>query len=72
MSETKTEAVNTELSIPNSQNEYSVTRAKLPLHCPTPEMSKWNSHPKVFIPLEETGEAICPYCGAVYRLENEA
>jgi uncharacterized Zn-finger protein len=36
-----------------------------------PGMYLWNSHPKVFLPIEETGEAKCPYCGAEYRLGNE-
>jgi len=70
MSENNTHAVNDELTVPNSKNEYTVTNDALPLHCPMPEMSKWNSHPKVFIPIEDTGEAICPYCGATYYLQK--
>lgn len=54
----------------NAQNRYEVTRADLPVHCPLPGMSLWNSHPRVFLPLEETGEARCPYCGAVYVLKR--
>ena len=27
--------------------EIEVTAAELPLHCPTPEMKLWNSHPRV-------------------------
>jgi uncharacterized Zn-finger protein len=37
-----------------------------------PGMYLWNSHPKVFLPVEETGEAKCPYCGAEYHLEDGA
>ena len=59
-----------QLSTPNDKKEYTVSKSDLPLHCPLPEMSKWNSHPKVFIPVEDTGEAICPYCGTLYSLEN--
>lgn len=70
MSEIKTEAVSEELTIPNSQSKILVSQDDLPLHCPTPEMSKWNSHPKVFIPVEDTGQAICPYCGTEYHLNN--
>jgi len=33
-----------------------------------PDMAVWNSHPKVYLPVEETGEAKCPYCGAEFRL----
>ena len=37
-----------------------------------PGMSKWNSHPRVFLPIAETGQEQCPYCGAVYVLVREA
>lgn len=53
---------------PNAQNRYEITRADLPLHCPMKGMSLWNSHPRVFLPIEDTGEQRCPYCGAVYVL----
>jgi uncharacterized Zn-finger protein len=25
-------------------------------------------HPRVFLPIEKTGEVTCPYCGAKYKL----
>jgi uncharacterized Zn-finger protein len=53
---------------PNAQNEYKVDASDLPLSCPTPEMYLWNSHPRVYLPIEETGWAKCPYCGAEYNL----
>ncbi len=53
---------------PNTQQRYEIRRAALPLHCPLPEMSLWNSHPRVFIPIETTGTARCPYCSAEYVL----
>jgi uncharacterized Zn-finger protein len=56
----------------NAENRYEVTRHDLPLSCPMPGMSKWNSHPRVFLPIAETGEEKCPYCGAVYVLVREA
>ena len=56
------------LDSPNAERVYRVTRADLPLHCPTPEMYLWNSHPKVYLPIEATGEAKCPYCSASYEL----
>jgi uncharacterized Zn-finger protein len=31
-------------------------------------MYLWNSHPRVYLPIEATGEAKCPYCGAAYVL----
>jgi uncharacterized Zn-finger protein len=57
---------------PNAQNLYEVTRADLPLHCPMPGMSLWNSHPRVFLAItEQGGKAMCPYCGARYVLKDE-
>ncbi|MEM1173769.1 MAG: zinc-finger domain-containing protein [Pseudomonadota bacterium] len=55
---------------PNAQHRYGVRRSDLPLSCPMPGMYLWNSHPKVYIPIEETGEAKCPYCGAVYFFDD--
>lgn len=52
----------------NAQSHYDVTRADLPLHCPMDGMSLWNSHPRVYLPIEDDGKAKCPYCGAEYVL----
>ena len=52
----------------NAENRYEVSRENLPLSCPMPGMSLWNSHPKVYLPIEKTGKAKCPYCGADYSL----
>ena len=57
---------------PNAQVLYEVTGKDLPLSCPMPGMSVWNSHPRVYLPIEETGWAKCPYCGAKFSLKNEA
>ncbi len=54
----------------NAERSYSVKRADLPLSCPTPEMSLWNSHPRVYLAIEKTGEATCPYCGSKFVLED--
>lgn len=56
-------------STPNDKNLYVVTKADLPLHCPLPSMSLWNSHPKVYLPIENTGHTKCPYCGAEFSLQ---
>ena len=32
-------------------------------------MPVWNHHPRVFLDVASTGEAMCPYCGTVYRLK---
>ncbi len=55
---------------PNEKNHYEITEADLPLHCPMDGMSLWNSHPKVYLSLDESGKAKCPYCGADYTLKN--
>lgn len=44
--------------------------ADLPLHCPTPQSVLWNAHPRVFLPIEQHGEALCPYCGTLYVLKD--
>ncbi|MGQ7845962.1 zinc-finger domain-containing protein [Granulosicoccus sp. 3-233] len=56
---------------PNAQTFVEVTRDELPIHCPTPDSSLWNSHPRVYIPLDDSPEASCAYCGTVYRLVTE-
>jgi len=53
------------------QSYIEVTAADLPLHCPTPGMTQWNAHPKVFIPVGKLGEARCPYCSTLYKLKGD-
>ena len=50
---------------------YEVTRADMPLSCPTKKMRLWDAHPRVFLPIEKTGRAICPYCNAEYVLIDD-
>ena len=54
----------------NAAKRYEVTHKSLPLSCPTAEMTLWDSHPKVFLPIEKTGKATCPYCGAEFVLTD--
>lgn len=62
-------SVNTDRdSQPNSSNYYEITSKDLPLHCPMDGMPLWNSHPRVYLPIEETGDVRCHYCGALFRL----
>jgi uncharacterized Zn-finger protein len=49
-----------------------VTQKDLPLHCPLPSQKLWNAHPRVYLPIETTGEARCPYCGTLYKLQGGA
>ena len=55
----------------NAEHRYTVRREDLPLSCPMPGMYLWNSHPKVYLPVQETGAVVCPYCGAEYHLETQ-
>jgi uncharacterized Zn-finger protein len=53
----------------NAQTRYEVRRSDLPLSCPLPAMALWNSHPRVYLPIEaDGGNAHCPYCGAHFVL----
>jgi uncharacterized Zn-finger protein len=49
---------------------YRVRKDELPLSCPREDAELWSMHPKVFLPIEKTGEAVCPYCGAQYMLQD--
>lgn len=63
-----TDANNAELVTASAEKTYQVSRKDLPLSCPTPGQKLWNAHPRVYLPIEETGEAMCPYCSARYTL----
>ena len=52
----------------NAETLVEVTADQLPIHCPMPDTSLWNSHPRVFIPLDDSPQATCSYCGTVFRL----
>ena len=54
----------------NKQRSIEVEASQLPLHCPMPDMLLWNAHPRVYLPLAEKGEALCPYCGTLYKLKG--
>lgn len=55
----------------NAAQRYQVSRADLPVHCPMDNMTLWNSHPRVYLPIaEQGGKAKCPYCGAIYELKD--
>lgn len=56
------------LAAANTERRYLVHEQDLPLSCPMPGMHLWNSHPRVYLPIEAQGEAACPYCGARYEL----
>ena len=54
-----------------TQRFYEVTRADLPLSCPMQDMYVWNAHPRVYLPIEKTGRAVCPYCAAEYVIKDD-
>ncbi len=62
--------MNTNTGKPTKVDVIQVNRSDLPLSCPRPEDEVWNMHPRVYLPIEKSGEAICPYCGARYRLAD--
>lgn len=49
---------------------YEVSEAELPLFCPRADASLWNAHPRVYLPIETRGEAVCPYCSTRYVLQG--
>jgi len=53
-------------------SHYEITAKDLPLYCPQDEKNTWQLHPRVYLPIEATGEATCPYCGAHYVLRGGA
>ncbi len=53
-----------------TQRRYTVTAADLPLSCPSRHMRIWDAHPRVYLPIEETGNIRCPYCSAEYILKK--
>ncbi len=38
----------------------------IPLSCPLPNMTLWNMHPKVYLAIDASNEAVCPYCSTHY------
>ncbi len=53
-----------------AEKTYIINAKDLPLSCPTANMLLWNAHPKVYLPIEKTGEETCPYCGTHFILEH--
>lgn len=55
----------------STERRYVVSKKDLPLSCPMSDMRLWDAHPRVYLPIESTGEAACPYCGAEYVLSDD-
>lgn len=43
----------------------------LPLACPVPGEKVQALHPRVFLDVERTGDATCPYCNTRYVLTDQ-
>lgn len=54
--------------VPSLKQHCEVTHKDLPLSCPMPNMRIWDGHPRVYLPIQTTGKATCPYCGTHYTL----
>ena len=54
----------------NARTRYEVRTGDLPLSCPLPSMALWNSHPRVYLPIEDAPgrEVQCSYCGSHFVL----
>lgn len=65
------EQQNSDLQEASTKKIYHVKHTDLPLSCPMDKMRLWDSHPKVYLPIEETGKETCPYCAAEYILTEE-
>jgi uncharacterized Zn-finger protein len=42
------------------------------IFCPSAkaDMKLWNTHPRVYLDVAQSGAAKCPYCGTVYKLKE--
>ena len=52
-----------------TRKRYEINADQLPLCCPLPEQRLWDAHPRVYLPIEATGFAECPYCDAEFYLK---
>lgn len=53
-----------------THKQLEITYDDLPLSCPLQDERVWDGHPRVYLPIEEVGKVICPYCGCKYSLKN--
>lgn len=58
------------IQLASMRRQYFVKPSDLPLSCPTKNMRIWDAHPRVYLPIEETGREVCPYCGAEFILQE--
>jgi uncharacterized Zn-finger protein len=53
----------------SKQKNILICDKDLPLACPNVNTPVWNQHPRVYLALDSSGHAVCPYCSASYQLE---
>ena len=51
------------------QKIVHVDAKDLPLSCPPKNAETSGSHPKIYLKMDEDGQASCQYCGAKYSLD---
>ena len=54
-----------------TEKNYIVYPHELPLSCPRDDMILWNAHPKVYLPIEQSGNEVCPYCSSRFILSDK-
>lgn len=54
-----------------TKTPIQVSKNSLPACCPPKEQAHWNQHPRVYLELEATGSADCPYCGNHFEMTGE-
>ena len=54
----------------DSSRQVELTDKDLPLHCPMPGAPLWARHPRVFLDVVKSGQALCPYCGTKYSYQG--
>lgn len=52
-----------------TKRRVEITAGDLPLSCPPRDDRVWDAHPRVYLPLDEPGVAVCPYCETEYTLK---
>ena len=55
----------------DTARQVDVTEKDLPLHCPMPGAPLWARHPRVFLDVAKTGQALCPYCGTKFFYKGD-
>ena len=55
----------------DTARQVDVTEKDLPLHGPMPGAPLWARHPRVFLDVAKTGQALCPYCGTKFFYKGD-